>query len=71
MDTNPEDAAIVLAIIQMARALKLRTIAEGIETEDTVEHLRLLHCDEAQGNYFSRPLPAEEFRHYILAAASH
>ncbi|MDP1929651.1 MAG: EAL domain-containing protein [Thiobacillus sp.] len=67
MNTNPEDAAIVHAIIQMARALNLRTIAEGIETEDTVEHLRLHHCDEAQGNYFSRPLLAEEFQQYVLA----
>jgi diguanylate cyclase (GGDEF)-like protein/PAS domain S-box-containing protein len=68
MNTNPEDAAIVHAIIQMARALNLRTVAEGIETEDTVEHLRLHHCDEAQGDYFSRPLPAEEFQHFMLAA---
>jgi EAL domain-containing protein (putative c-di-GMP-specific phosphodiesterase class I) len=68
MNTNPEDAAIVHAIIQMARALNLRTIAEGIETQDTVEHLRLHHCDEVQGNYFSRPLLAEEFQQYMLAA---
>lgn len=68
MNTNPEDAAIVHAIIQMARALNLRTVAEGIETADTVEHLRLHHCDEVQGNYFSRPLPAEEFQQYMLAA---
>jgi EAL domain-containing protein (putative c-di-GMP-specific phosphodiesterase class I) len=68
MNTNPEDAAIVHAIIQMARALNLRTVAEGIETEDTVEHLRLHHCDEVQGNFFSRPLPAEEFQHFMLAA---
>jgi EAL domain-containing protein (putative c-di-GMP-specific phosphodiesterase class I) len=68
MNTNPEDAAIVHAIIQMARAFNLRTIAEGIETEDTVEHLRLHHCDEVQGNYFSRPLLAEEFQQYMLAA---
>ncbi|MBW8369453.1 MAG: EAL domain-containing protein [Thiobacillus sp.] len=69
MDTNPEDAAIVHGIIQMARALKLKTLAEGIETEDTIEHLRLHHCDEAQGDHFSKPLPAEEFTHYLLAAA--
>jgi diguanylate cyclase (GGDEF)-like protein/PAS domain S-box-containing protein len=68
MDTNPEDAAIVHAIIQMARALGLRTVAEGIETEDTIEHLLLHHCDEAQGNFLSRPLPAEAFQQYVLAA---
>jgi EAL domain-containing protein (putative c-di-GMP-specific phosphodiesterase class I) len=69
MDTNPEDAAIVHGIIQIARALKLKTLAEGIESEDTIEHLRLHHCDEAQGDHFSKPLPAEEFTHYLLAAA--
>ena len=68
MNTNPEDAAIVHAIIQMARALNLRTVAEGIEAEDTIEHLRLHHCDEAQGNYFSRPLLADELQYYMLAA---
>lgn len=68
MNTNPEDAAIVHAIIQMARAFNLTTIAEGIETEDTIEHLRLHHCDEVQGNYFSGPLLAEAFEQYMLAA---
>jgi diguanylate cyclase (GGDEF)-like protein/PAS domain S-box-containing protein len=70
MDSNPDDAAIVHAIIQMARALKLRTVAEGIENEATSEHLRLHHCDEAQGNLFSEPLPAEAFTEYMLAAAA-
>jgi len=69
MDTNPEDAAIVHAVIQMARALKLKTIAEGAETAKTIEHLRLHHCDEVQGNYYSQPLTEEEFTRYILAAA--
>jgi diguanylate cyclase (GGDEF)-like protein/PAS domain S-box-containing protein len=68
MDTHPEGAAIVHAIIQMARALNLRTLAEGVETGDTIEHLQLHHCDEAQGNYFSGPLAADEFRQYMLAA---
>jgi len=69
MDTNPEDAAIVHAVIQMARALKLKTIAEGAETAETIEHLRLHHCDEVQGDYYSQPLTEEEFTLYILAAA--
>lgn len=69
MDTNPEDAAIVHAVIQMARALKLKTIAEGAETAKTIEHLRLHHCDEVQGDYYSQPLTDEEFTRYILAAA--
>lgn len=69
MDTNPEDAAIVHAVIQMARALKLKTIAEGAETAKTIEHLRLHHCDEVQGDYYSQPLTEEEFTQYISAAA--
>jgi diguanylate cyclase (GGDEF)-like protein/PAS domain S-box-containing protein len=69
MDVNPEGAAIVHAIIQMARALNLGTVAEGVETMDTIEHLRLHHCNEAQGNYFSGPLAADEFQQYMLAMA--
>jgi len=53
----------------MARALKLKTIAEGAETAETIEHLRLHHCDEIQGDYYSQPLTEEEFTQYILAAA--
>ena len=68
MDVNPDDAAIVHAIIQMARALKLRTLAEGIESAGTAEHLQLHHCDEAQGHYFASPLPAEALQRYLLAA---
>ena len=69
MDTNAEDAAIVQAIIQMARALNLRIIAEGIESEASIAHLRLLHCDEVQGDYYAKPLPADEFERYARAAA--
>lgn len=60
------NAAIVRAIIQLARALNLRTIAEGVEDESVVDHLRLLHCDEAQGYHFSRPMPADEFLAYLI-----
>jgi len=69
MDSNPEDAAIVHAVIQMARALRLKTIAEGAETAKTIEHLRLHHCDEVQGDYYSQPLTEEEFAQYLSAAA--
>jgi diguanylate cyclase (GGDEF)-like protein/PAS domain S-box-containing protein len=55
------DAEIVRAIIQMAQALGLKTIAEGIEDETTTHHLRVHHCDEGQGYYFGRPLPASSF----------
>ncbi len=58
---DPDDAAIVRAIITMARSLGLTTIAEGVEDEVTLHHLRLYHCDEVQGYLVSRPLPARQF----------
>ena len=64
--SDPDDAAIVRAIIQMARSLNLKTIAEGVEDHEMLEHLRIFHCDEAQGYYFARPMPAEEFVRYLL-----
>jgi diguanylate cyclase (GGDEF)-like protein/PAS domain S-box-containing protein len=58
--TDAEDAAIVRAIIQIAGSLGLTTIAEGVETAHILDLLRDLGCDEAQGYYFARPMPAEE-----------
>lgn len=52
--------AIVTAVIGMARALRLRTVAEGVETNDQLNALRALQCDEIQGYLISRPLPAQE-----------
>ncbi|MDD0837786.1 EAL domain-containing protein [Curvibacter sp. HBC61] len=60
-----QDQGIVKAIIGMAQALGLRTIAEGVETEGQIEFLRTLGCDEIQGYYYSRPLPAAEFEAYL------
>ena len=58
LSTNPADAAIIQAIISMASCLDLTVIAEGVETNAQAEFLRNLLCDELQGFYFSRPLPA-------------
>ena len=59
--SNPDDAAIVLAIINMAHSMKLQVIAEGVEKDAQLAYLRRHGCDEMQGYYFSRPVPEEEF----------
>ena len=64
--TNADDAAIVLAIIRMAHTLKLEVIAEGVETAAQLEYLRGHGCDQIQGYYFSRPLPAPELEKMLL-----
>ena len=63
--SDPDDAAIVRAIIQMARSLKLKTIAEGVESEELANLLRVFHCDEIQGYWFSRPMPAADLEAFV------
>jgi diguanylate cyclase (GGDEF)-like protein/PAS domain S-box-containing protein len=58
---DPDDAAIAVAIIRMAHSLNLEVIAEGVETEGQLAFLREHSCDQMQGYYFSRPVPAEDF----------
>jgi diguanylate cyclase (GGDEF)-like protein/PAS domain S-box-containing protein len=59
--TAPDETTIVTAVISMGRSLKLRVVAEGVETQEELAFLQAHHCDEAQGYYFSRPVPPEQF----------
>jgi diguanylate cyclase (GGDEF)-like protein len=56
-----DETAIVTAVISMGRSLNLRVVAEGVETQEEVEFLQAHECEEAQGYYFSRPVPANQF----------
>jgi len=64
---DPEDRAIVSAIISLANSLGLQTIAEGVETEGQLAFLREQGCDEVQGYYYSKPLTAESFAAFVRA----
>jgi diguanylate cyclase (GGDEF)-like protein/PAS domain S-box-containing protein len=59
--TDPDTTSLVTAIITMAHSLSLKTIAEGVETEEQWKILRLLKCDMGQGYYFSKAIPAADF----------
>jgi diguanylate cyclase (GGDEF)-like protein len=64
---DPEDSAIVQAVVHMGRALQLTTVAEGVETAHQLIELRELDCDIAQGYHFARPAPAESITQMLLA----
>ena len=67
--SRPEDASIVRAIVSLAHSLRLKVVAEGVETPAQLDFLKAVGCDEYQGYHFSRPLPAAEFERIVRAAA--
>ena len=64
--TNPQDRAIVSSIITLAQNMKLKVVAEGVETEEQLIFLKQQQCDEMQGYLFSKPLPAEACRKMLV-----
>ena len=69
MTVSPEGLALVSTIIKLAHSLKLKAVAEGVETADQSNLLRLLSCNEMQGFLFSKPVPGEIFETKFLATA--
>ncbi|MBN9125284.1 MAG: EAL domain-containing protein [Nitrosospira sp.] len=67
MTVSLEGLALVSTIVTLAHALKLKVVAEGVETEEQLRLLRSLNCNEMQGFLFSRPLPSESFETKYLA----
>jgi diguanylate cyclase (GGDEF)-like protein/PAS domain S-box-containing protein len=68
MDPGREGTALVATIISLAHALKLKVVAEGVETPEQLRILRVLRCDEYQGFLFGKPVPAEIFETTYLAS---
>src|SRR5450755_4202357 len=69
--TNPDDSAITAAIISMAKSLRLKVIAEGVENEAQMSFLRTHQCDEIQGYYFSKPLAVDDVADKLRGTAVH
>lgn len=63
--TDPEDAAIIDAIISIAHSLNMEVIAEGVETEEQLDFLRARNCHAIQGYYIGHPLPVIEMSRFL------
>jgi len=66
MTEHPDDTSIISAIISLAQALRLKVVAEGVETEQQAQLLRLLRCEQAQGYLFSPPVPPEKIEPLLV-----
>jgi EAL domain-containing protein (putative c-di-GMP-specific phosphodiesterase class I) len=67
---NPDDAAIVTAVLSMARSLRLKVVAEGVETAEQMAFLRERGCNEMQGYFFGTPRSAAAFADLVTAPAA-
>jgi diguanylate cyclase (GGDEF)-like protein len=65
LGTRPDDGSIVQAIISLAHSLRLKVVAEGVETPQQLQFLQALKCDQYQGFHFSAPLPAAQFAELV------
>jgi EAL domain-containing protein (putative c-di-GMP-specific phosphodiesterase class I) len=68
--TSPGETSVVTAVISMARSLKLRVVAEGVESQEELAFLEAHRCDEAQGYYFSPPVTSEQFARLLETGIS-
>jgi EAL domain-containing protein (putative c-di-GMP-specific phosphodiesterase class I) len=68
ISTDPNDAAIERIWMFLAEALRVKVVAEGVETREQLEFMRSLGCDEAQGYFISRPMPAADALAWMRAA---
>ncbi len=65
IERDPDDRAIISAVTSMAHRMGIRTVAEGVETEEQLGFLREAECDEAQGFLFGRPVAADQFKELV------
>jgi EAL domain-containing protein (putative c-di-GMP-specific phosphodiesterase class I) len=66
LENDDRGAAIVLAIISLAKSLKIKVLAEGVETQQQLKFLRNNYCDEIQGYFFSKPLAANVCEKFFI-----
>jgi EAL domain-containing protein (putative c-di-GMP-specific phosphodiesterase class I) len=70
ISSKTDETTLLTAVIQMGRSLNLHVVAEGVETEEELEFLQAEQCDEAQGYYFSRPVPPQQFARLLESGLS-